>query len=647
MSVTTWVEEGVLIRVKDFLKRLKTADLDRLKTASATHLNDNPGRSTLFGRIELTESVSTADIAKAVYTLVKKQVKRLDENEYEIPARDELADLLNHLLIGPSGWKWGYVSPITGEWKIPPQFAAASSFEHGFASVKRGELWGLINADNKWIIEPQFREEDFWDARSQEILCIGFEDGRLGLVSSSGVLLQTSCEEVESFEGDILRIKKDGKWGYVDSHGNWVVPPTYDELRTFSDGKAYARLGNRWGIIDTAGTWIIEPRYAAIEHVEGTDGPVKGESGLWGYAKADGEWIFAPQFEECIAVDAERFAFKKAGLWGIADTSGRIRLDAAFQSLTKRLGDIPLGLYPWPLHFKLGESHYFIDRSGRLVGNRGFDDEKDPYSREAADWSAWVCQDGLWGLLEGSGQWLLEPKFHEIRNASEGAIVRFEDAWGVVSKGGEVIIQPTYGCISEVGNGVFKMKDGEQWGLISHTGDILLSPVADEIDGYLGSGPLVARQGELWGLISQRGEWVCEPIFQSKPEFWARIGIVFNGRIGFIDEIGRWLVPPTFVVTQEVYSEVGWRLLFDSASGLINVPVPLPAVLDGLPKIETVQPFARLEEALGGDDKPNEPYLVFNVDRCFERIATAEGRALREYLGCDNIEPCQWVFTTY
>lgn len=41
---------------------------------------------------------------------------------------------------------------------IPPQFAAAGTFKGGVAPVKVGNQWGYINAQGKWVIQPQFSE---------------------------------------------------------------------------------------------------------------------------------------------------------------------------------------------------------------------------------------------------------------------------------------------------------------------------------------------------------------------------------------------------------------------------------------------------------------------------------------------------------
>jgi len=51
------------------------------------------------------------------------------------------------------------------------------------------------------------------------------------------------------------------KWGYIDTQGNWVMEPIYDEAQSISEGAAAVRVGGKWGYIDRANQWILQPQY--------------------------------------------------------------------------------------------------------------------------------------------------------------------------------------------------------------------------------------------------------------------------------------------------------------------------------------------------------------------------------------------------
>jgi len=72
------------------------------------------------------------------------------------------------------------------------------------------------------------------------------------------------------FCNGLARVKLKGKWGYIDTTGNVVVPPKYNEVQNFSDGIARVRLGQKWGLVDTTGQELIKPTFEWIyEFVNG------------------------------------------------------------------------------------------------------------------------------------------------------------------------------------------------------------------------------------------------------------------------------------------------------------------------------------------------------------------------------------------
>ena len=53
-----------------------------------------------------------------------------------------------------------------------------------------------------------------------------------------------------------------GKYGYIDTKCNIVIPPKYKDCQNFSDGMAVVQDNNElWGFIDKTGKYIIEPMF--------------------------------------------------------------------------------------------------------------------------------------------------------------------------------------------------------------------------------------------------------------------------------------------------------------------------------------------------------------------------------------------------
>ena len=81
------------------------------------------------------------------------------------------------------------------------------------------------------------------------------------------------CDELEKPKIPVLQRKKaddsknllpiqiDGKYGYVDTDGDLVFDPLFDETSKFSDGLASVKIENSFGYIDCSGKFVIEPVY--------------------------------------------------------------------------------------------------------------------------------------------------------------------------------------------------------------------------------------------------------------------------------------------------------------------------------------------------------------------------------------------------
>ncbi len=61
---------------------------------------------------------------------------------------DLFEDFFNGLARGKRADKFGYYNSKM-EWAIQPQFDGARDFKNGYASVKKGELWGVIDDTGK------------------------------------------------------------------------------------------------------------------------------------------------------------------------------------------------------------------------------------------------------------------------------------------------------------------------------------------------------------------------------------------------------------------------------------------------------------------------------------------------------------------
>ena len=93
----------------------------------------------------------------------------------------------------------------------------------------------------------------------------------------------------------------DGKCGFVDAHGRWVIDPIFDEVYwNFSEGLVCARIGKKLGFINMVGEWVIAPSFDDAWHFREGVAAVKYK-GEWGFITRSGKWIVYPVSEDAVS----------------------------------------------------------------------------------------------------------------------------------------------------------------------------------------------------------------------------------------------------------------------------------------------------------------------------------------------------------
>ena len=56
------------------------------------------------------------------------------------------------------------------------------------------------------------------------------------------------------FSEGLAVVQQNGRYGYINPQGEWIVEPQYANAGRFSEGHARVQIGPRWGFIDAEGT---------------------------------------------------------------------------------------------------------------------------------------------------------------------------------------------------------------------------------------------------------------------------------------------------------------------------------------------------------------------------------------------------------
>jgi hypothetical protein len=190
----------------------------------------------------------------------------------------------------------------------------------------------------------------------------------------------------------------------------WAGEKESSVARSFRQGKV--GVGQEWSLVDDQGKQISSVRYDWVGPFSEGLAPAKTKK-QWGYIDPQGKWMVQPYFS-----DARPF---RGGL-------------AAVQ---------------------VGGEFAFADKT-----NYGGKAEEKAGGIYLADRSVATAVGGKWGLIDVRGNYVVEPRYSEIREGREGLIpVREGPRWGFVDFQGKIKIKVEYGSVELFSGGWAKVTE--------------------------------------------------------------------------------------------------------------------------------------------------------------------------------------------
>ncbi len=120
--------------------------------------------------------------------------------------------------------------------------------------IKINGKYGLADQDGNVTLEPVYRAIWEWEDEYYKIIT---EQNRQGLVDCNGrFILKPEYNSFGYLYEELRLVVKDGQCGYVDKHGNFVIPLQWTFGDDFKDGKAYVGLEDSSYYIDKQGKII-------------------------------------------------------------------------------------------------------------------------------------------------------------------------------------------------------------------------------------------------------------------------------------------------------------------------------------------------------------------------------------------------------
>jgi len=249
-----------------------------------------------------------------------------------------------------------------GQWFIQPTFTEARDFSEDLAAVAVEQKWGFVNREGKWAIRPSFASaRSFSEGLAAVAVTRGYDATKWwGFIDKQGQwVVQPSFGNVTAFSEGLAGAEVDRKWGFIDKSGKWVIQPAYSDVGTtrpcdhlfhglrdgvwedtrreviaFSEGltAAYDEHDGRWGFINKDGRWVIQPQFIGAGGF--SDGLAAVEAGgLWGFVDRSGNWVVTPFSVEAHGFTDGVAAVEYRGTSGFIDKAGKWEIGPGYQQV--------------------------------------------------------------------------------------------------------------------------------------------------------------------------------------------------------------------------------------------------------------------------------------------------------------------------
>lgn len=425
--------------------------------------------------------------------------------------------------------------------------------EYEYFALYSASKWGIINQEGETIIQPSYQEMIVVPDKTKDVfICtynINEETGEYSTkaLNSKNEEIFTNYEQIEAienidkndniwYEENILKVKKNDKYGLIDLNGRELLPCEYDEIEALEgiENSIVIIKDNKKGIINSKGSIIIEPIYSEVKNL--------GDTYKEGY----------------ITIDEE-------GRQGLISTTKKQLLENQYEEIQQ------VYLANYYLIKENGELK-LVNSSGEILLEEGFDDIKSVTTKGII-----FTKGDLYGEIAITGETIIEPNYQYLKQVEEGTyIAKQNDKYGIIDEEGNEkvafeytsmtynekaklfiaddeeyhtsIIDKNYdvkitGILSELNeeksyirmridneykyydfeckeksnievlteNTLYLSQKDGKYGYVDQKGNIVIDYIYDDATEQNSYGFVAVKKNGLWGSINKEGEIVIEP----------------------------------------------------------------------------------------------------------------------------------------
>lgn len=376
---------------------------------------------------------------------------------------------------------------------------------------------GIIDDKGEIVINPEYYEIHIPNPSKPIFVCYydyNEETGkcRTKVINSQGTELFTKYNDIDTinlngiettmpYEKNLLKYKKDNKYGLINLEGKVITNAIYDEIDGLSckEGELLVKKDGKYGVLNNNGVELIKTKYDYIsgdEYYTENDGYklsgyIIGEKtkdgNRYGYMNKKQKILLNTEYSEMLRIgdisgeDTDKNIFiiaRKNGQCGLIKNK-KVIIDFKYQDIDYSGVE---NLFILTRNTKLG----VYDSKGKKVLSTKYEEV--------------IVNDNYIYTKDGEGERYYNLKGQEIEKDS---IKKEEENEETETKNTADLVNPTL---------IPKEKDGK-WGFVDKNSNLKVDYIYDEVTAVNKYGYAGIKKDGKWGSIDEKGNVVQEPIY--------------------------------------------------------------------------------------------------------------------------------------
>ncbi len=422
------------------------------------------------------------------------------------------------------GGKWGFSPQYKGEEIALEYDLIRESGIENLLTVQKGNRWGAISNIGNIVIPIEYEIERIEDHQ--------FEDLSFNPLQQNQDFEENLANYLKlSFQENYARVRKNGKWGYINQFGNPIIPCEYDFLGELKENLICAiisdSLGRRMGFINLQNQWVVPPTYEvlgeAYKHQYFQNGVVALlKEGKWGFVNAQNQEVVLFQYGQVKSFAEGRALVSLSSStlqtpWQVIDLKGKMIF-----ALPNDAQPIDTRFREGTLRIKQSSGITYLNVLGMPIGKQHF--------VEAQNFQNGLAQVAIqkegqlkWGVLSKNGTWAIPPEydfegqFYE-RFMRDSFVAMLKGKKGLVNAKNQILIPFEYDDIHlpfqerpEIffRYGLVAVKKDDKWGYIDFKNKTVIPFQFEDAQAFEGDFAKVKIAGK-YCYINRKGKQFME-----------------------------------------------------------------------------------------------------------------------------------------